>query len=321
MNKTYSLEKSPLFRLRNKRKLADYLKVNKDYFEKEHNYKYNVFSRPKPNGDGKRTFTVPPDELKIIQKQVCRLLNRIETPDWVISGRKGYSYITNAEAHMSSKFVKTMDISRFYDSAQRSRIYKMFFNTFKMEHDVAWCMTELVTYKGALPTGSPSSQLIIYWTYRDMFEEINKISIKNGCIFSLYVDDMTFSSNCPIKREVRDEVAFLLKKNDLLAKAKKDHYYQAKDFKIVTGVGLKDGEKIVLNEKRKSVIQLYEQCKKIYDIKNIEKLNGKLCSLRQIEPDIFPEIYNFVQSYKNELKEYSKKRFYSIRRQKSLKIR
>lgn len=321
MNEQYSLEKSPLYRLRNKRKLADYLKVNKDYFEKEHNYQYNVFSRPKPNGDGERVFTVPPDELKKIQKQVCRLLNRIETPDWVISGKKGYSYITNAEAHVSSKFVKTMDISKFYDSAQRSRIYKMFLNTFKMEHDVAWCMTELVTYKGVLPTGSPSSQLIIYWTYRDMFEEINRISRKNGCIFSLYVDDMTFSSNNPIKKEVREEVACLLKKNDLLAKAKKDHYYQAKDFKVVTGVGLQDGKKIVLNEKRKSTIQLYEQCKKSCDIKNIEKLNGVLCSLRQIEPGIFPEIFNFVQSYKDELKEYSQKRFYRMRRQRHLKTR
>lgn len=321
MSKGYALEKSPLYRMRNKRKLAECLKVEKNYFLKPHNYKYNEFSRPKPNGDGERKFTVPPDELKKIQKQICKLLNRIETPEWVISGKKGCSYITNAEMHLTSKFVKTMDISKFYDSAQRSKIYKMFRNTFKMENDVAWCMTELVTYKGTLPTGSPSSQLIIYWAYRDMFESINKVSQKNGCTFSLYVDDMTFSSNSPIKKEIREEVAVLLKKNGLTAKAKKDHYYQAKDFKVVTGVGLLSGEKIVLNEKRKNAIDLYEQCKKSQDIEKIEKLNGILCSLRQIEPDIFPQIYDYLHGYENELKEFSRKRFYRARRQRFLKER
>ena len=262
MNKHYSLEKSPLYKLRNRRKLAEYLKVDKSYFNRAHNYKYNVFSRPKPNGDGERKFTVPPEELKNIQKQICRLLNRIETPDWVISGKKGSSYISNAEVHLNNKFVKTMDISKFYDSAQRSRIYKMFHNTFKMEHDIAWCMTDLVTYEDGLPTGSPSSQLIVYWTYQDMFEDINVVAQKYGCVFSLYVDDMTFSSNYPIRKELREEVANLLRKNELSAKAKKDHYYQAKDFKVVTGVGLRNGEKKVLNRKRKDAIQLYEQCKK-----------------------------------------------------------
>ena len=142
-----------------------------------------------------------------------------------------------------------------------------FSQTFKMASDIAWIMTELVTYNGTLPTGSPSSQL------------------------------MTFSSDFPIKAILRDEVSDVLRKNGLLAKSKKDHYYQVNDFKVVTGVGIKQGKKVVLNSKRKQIIELYAKCKKSSNIYQIEKLNGTLCSLRQIEPDIFPEIYRYVHRY------------------------
>ncbi len=316
MSKIYSLEQSPLYRLRNRRKLAEYLNLPANHFLESHKYKYIEFSRPKPNGDGKRHFIVPSEDLKVVQKQLCKLMRRIETPEWLMSGKKSCSYITNSEQHLGCKFIKTMDISKFYDSAQRSKIYKMFSKKFKMEHDISWIMTELVTYNGILPTGSPSSQLIIYWTYCEMFSEINAISEKYNCHFSLYVDDMTFSSNEPITSKLRNEIGILLKKYGLKAKEQKDHYYQAKDFKVVTGVGIKQGKKVVLNNKRKKIIDLFIKCKKHYDIYNIEKLKGTLCSLRQIEPNIFPEIHNYVLHYDKELKKLSKERFYKTQKKK-----
>lgn len=163
-----------------------------------------------------------------------------------MSGKKSCSYITNAEVHLEHRFVKTMDISKFYDSAQRSRIYQMFSQTFNMASDIAWIMTELVTYNGTLPTGSPSSQLIIYWTYRGMFQRINELAEEYNCYFSLYVDDMAFSSDFPIKAILRDGVSDVLRKNGLLAKSKKDHYYQVNDFKVVTGVGIKQKKRLYL---------------------------------------------------------------------------
>lgn len=54
------------------------------------------------------------------------------------------------------------------------------------------------------------------------------------------------------------------------------------------------------------------------NIYQIEKLNGTLCSLRQIEPDIFPEIYRYVHSYEQELKKLSRDRFYRAKRKKGL---
>lgn len=314
MSKAYPLEKSPLYRIRNRRKLAELLNLPKDYFAHSHEQVYTKFSKQKPNGDGVRIFTVPQDELKVIQKRLCRLLSRIETPDWVMSGKKHRSYITNAQSHVDRLFVKTMDISRFYDSAQRRYIYKMFKETFKMSEDICWIMTDLVTYQGSLPTGSPTSQLIIYWSYGEMFNLINNIAQKYHCLFTLYVDDMTFSANIPISGELRDEVAAILKKNGLSAKTKKDHYYQNNVVKMVTGVCISNGKVIVPNAKRKQLLDQYKKCKDNHKISDIEKLRGMLCAVRQIEPEIFPEVHNFVQHYSSDLSEYVRNRYYRNKR-------
>lgn len=314
MSKMYVLEQSPLYRMRNKKKLATLLRISPKYLISEHSQEYYKFSRPKLNGDGIRQFTVPSDELKYAQKKLCILLSRIQTPDWVISGKKKHSYITNAENHIDNTFVKTMDISKFYDSAERKYVHRMFKETFKMAEDIAWIMTDLVMYEDMLPTGSPSSQLIIYWAYRDMFNEINLIANEQSCTFTLYVDDMTFSSKKPITKELGQDVCNKLKRYGLIAKRKKDHYYQGNTVKTITGVGINDGQKVVLNNKRKRILEQFQKCKTSNKIYDIEKLNGMLCALRQIEPEIFPEIANYIKHYDSELKLMARNRFFKNRR-------
>lgn len=305
---------SPLYRMRNRRKLAELLGLPKDYFVYDHEQIYTRFSKPKPNGDGVRKYTVPQGDLKLIQKRICRLFARIETPDWVMSGKKYRSYITNAQKHVESSFVKTMDISQFYDSVQKGYIYRMFKDIFMMADDISWIMTDLVTYEEGLPTGSPTSQLIIFWTYSKMFRMINDIALKYNCLFTLYVDDMTFSANAIIPGELRDEVTILLKQNGLRAKVKKDHYYQKNVFKMITGVGISNGQMVVPNNKRKQIMEQYRKCKEDHNISDIEKLRGMLCAVRQIEPEIFPEINNYLKHFKFELSEYARNRYYRNQR-------
>lgn len=310
MNDTYCLEASPLFRMRNRRKLAKLLNLPEHYFKQEHSFSYYEFSRLKSNGKDKRYYAVPEEELKRIQKRICKLLSRIRTPDWVMTGKKHCSYINNAEKHRDNAFVKTMDISQFYDSTKRSQIYKMFVDVFSMSHDISWIMTDLVSYNNKLPTGSPSSQLIVYWTFSHMFEKIQAIAEQYGCDFTLYVDDMTFSSSKPIKKELREKVAYRLRRNGLKAKSQKDHYYQANTTKEVTGVGIRNGNILVLNRKRKQILDQYEKCKEENSIVEIEKLNGMLCALRQIDSNIFPEIANYIKHFEAELKDMARNRYY-----------
>ncbi len=86
MSKVYPLENSPLYGIRNRTKRALLLGLNKNYFSKAYKYTYNCFSKPKPNGR-ERDFEEPIGELKIIQRRINKVLSRVETPNWVISGK------------------------------------------------------------------------------------------------------------------------------------------------------------------------------------------------------------------------------------------
>ena len=304
MSKIYSLENSPLFRLRNKRKLAKLLFASKKYLSRKHKREYIIEKEIMPNGK-ERCIYKPFGKIKRVQKQICKLMMRIQTPDWVMSGKKGKSYIDNAKEHIDNKCLLTVDISSFYDFVQRRKVYSMFLNTFFMEPDIAWTMTELVMVDQNLPTGSPSSMIVAYWTYKDMFERIRRISVDNNCECTVYVDDIIISSNGPISKRIQTEVKNTILKYGLRVNTNKIHYYQGTDFKNVTGVGIIKGELKVPNKKRKEIIDLFEECKKTNDIYKIERLKGKLWSLRQIEPDIFPEIYSYTKHYKSELKSLS----------------
>lgn len=309
MNKTYSLEYSPLYKLRNRRKLAKLLLLPDNFFRVFRLYRYNEFSKPKPNGDGERKYMNPEDELKRIQRKIYKLFKRIEIPNWVKSSRQGESYITNCKAHLNADYVLTMDISKFYDSASKKYIYKLFDKTFEMEADIAAIMTSLLMNGELLPTGGPASQIIVFWAYREMFFKIEALARKYNCQFTLYVDDMTFSSKTAISHKLHNGILNLLGQYGLTAKKEKSCYYTPNKFKMITGCGInKKGELVLPNSKRKKIIDQFKSCKESKDIKEIEKLNGMLCSARQIESNIYPSIQIFLDGYQPALKEYARKR-------------
>lgn len=307
-SKTYPLEKSPLFRLRNRRKLALLLGLDVDYFKTSHEYSYKEFEKPKTNGDGVRKFAEPKGEIREIQKRILKYLKRIETPEWLKSGKKSESYITNCKMHKDALYIRTMDICHFYDAVSYAQIEKSFCQVFKMAPDIARLMAKLVTNRKTIPTGSPSSQMIVYWIYRDMFDEINAIATTFGCKFSLYVDDMTFSSERQIPHQLREAVVKKLNEYGLHAKRSKDHYYEARDYKVVTGCGIKDGKIDVPNKLRYKIVQQYRLCQQTERIEEIEKLNGMMCSARQMDEEIFPSIFMYLEANRTRLKELSRGR-------------
>lgn len=59
-----------------------------------------------------------------------------------------------------------------------------------MAGDLAGLCTDIVTYEGGIPTGCPTSQLLAFYAYENMFNEISEVAYKYGCIYSVYVDDI-----------------------------------------------------------------------------------------------------------------------------------
>ncbi len=290
VHKQYDLEASPLYKLRSKKRLAELLSTNLSELKIlainiEMNYKIKY--EPKLNSSEKRIIEAPSKSLKLIQKQILRYFSRLKTPDWVKAGKRGESYVTNARHHSSGKYFLCCDIEKFYPSISRNKVFQLFKYRFKMEDDIAWLITDLVTYQEHIPTGSPCSQALAYWANENMFEKIYDLSSKQEIKMSVYVDDLTFSSGKKVPVRFHGQVMRELTYNNLKLKKNKTRFFAPCQYKEVTGCCITPENKVVATNKIKAKLRnklkvpLVEQSEA--DLKSIA---GLVISIQQLEPKV-----------------------------------
>lgn len=307
--KKYDLSQCAFYKCKPKKRLAEKLLI--DYAELKKilsivKNSYSTFSVGKKDGD-RRAITAPKQRLKSIQKRILKLLRDVQRPEWLMSGERGKSYITNGQMHLNSNYLLTMDVKKFYDNCRREYVYRFFVDTMQTSKDVAWILTDIVTLKDGIPTGCPTSQMLAYYAYQEMFMNIHKIAQKHNCIFTLYVDDMTFSSEALFNpKKLTQSVDIELRKFGHRLKYSKVKYYPKGRHKLVTGVVVSKNHSLLVpnNLRRKiycgtmQVRGLIAHQGKMQDLdvlKTSRSLQGRVQSAQNVENRIFPEVKRLVE--------------------------
>ena len=158
------------------------------------------------------------------------------------SPAKGKSRINNAKLHQNNPILMCLDLKKYFPSTPSRRVYWFFNKCMKCSPDVSAILVSLLTYKGHLPTGSPSSPIMTYYAHINMWESINQIVKEVDCTFSIWVDDITISGD-KIPEQTKLQVKKAIKNNGL--SYHKEKHYRRNDIKEVTGV-------IIANDKLKS---------------------------------------------------------------------
>lgn len=245
-DKKYPLDQCALYRCRSRKRLFKLLRTSfRKYAElRDTADLYRTMQKPKKNG-GFRTIQAPRGDLKRIQKRINELLMRVEPPDFLMSPVRGRSNIDNADRHRYAPSHRLLDVADFYPSCSANKVAEFFAKILGCPPDVTAILVWLTTKEGALPQGSPSSPILAYWAYRDMWDEINQVAREGGCDVSVYVDDIAVSG--PV---VRGATIHTIKQ--ILRK----HGHQTKDAKeesrlnrpvTVTGVILREGDLLLPN--------------------------------------------------------------------------
>lgn len=293
---TYPIDQSCFYRLRSKRRLADVLCVtSQDLKDVLRNSSYKTTQLPKADGSF-RTIYNPCDSLKKIQSRIGNLLSRIEMPPWTFFARKGVCHVDNARYHEGARYLVKSDLSSFYDHCDREHVYQFFKKTMKCSPDVAEALCDLTTYKlddgtSVIPTGSPSAQIVAFLAYREMFDEFKAVANSYGCKFSLYVDDLTFSSRSGISNpsNLERSVGHVAKQYGHCIKAKKTVYLDASTSKIITGVALTpSGETKAPNALREATIIDLAQINQ-GDLSKRASCLGRINAAQIIEPGLFAD--------------------------------
>lgn len=303
----------PLYSLKSKRQLKEKLKINdKKYLKGAFQDEINIFidKAGKP-----RLIEAPSVELKLIQGRIKDYLHECIFPEYVYSGVKERTYILNAKEHINCKYMFKADISAFFPNISRNSVYNFFLNDLNTSSDVAKILTDLCTVDisaavdndfevnefikakhirqlNHLCTGSPASQLLSYLSNRKMFEELKQIADKNNCIFTVYVDDVFFSSNKPIPNHIQKRIIKTITRYGYNISKSKVKYYKANDYKKVTGVIITPDNKLLVPNKLKRKV-VWSFSKGTYMVSQ-ESMQGLVFAARKIESNIFPNIYKQV---------------------------
>ncbi len=143
-----------------------------------------------------REFNVPKNELKYIQKQIYdKLLKTLEMPASYHGAVHGRSSITNAAMHVSKKVVKTFDIKSFFPSVRCERVYEVFVNDLGCCPDIGRILTRLTTHNYCLPQGASTSAFLACLVFKKAEKRISNMLKGKGIAFTVYIDDICFSSN------------------------------------------------------------------------------------------------------------------------------
>lgn len=206
--KVYTREiRNPDYHFLNKKRTFYQSKVTKEIFDK----------MPTDYSSSKyREFCDSCDKHKKVLKQINFYLSQIEMPEYLFS-KKESDYKRNALYHMGNTKFILLDINSFFPNCKFKQVKDFFAkesglhmvkekkdkdgNIFSYESDVADRMAKIVTVpinslttsERIIPQGYPTSPIVSFLSYKEMFDKINNIAIKYNCKFSTYVDDLSFS--------------------------------------------------------------------------------------------------------------------------------
>jgi len=290
-HKKYSIVESPFYKLGSKKRLLELLCISKEELRTavQDEGNYIVFDQMRKQGKP-RTIQHPKGNHKKIHSRVANLLVRIDVPEYLHSGRKRHSHVTNANQHLGCKRVLSTDISAFFQSTTRAMVFSFFYNLLKCSSDVADILSYICTYNSHIPTGSQLSMPLAFWSNYRMFDQLSALSSKHNATMTVYVDDITFSGES-INRLFLSTVLKIISSNGQQAHSRKTKIFKKNDIKVITGVVIKGTQISITNKQNKLIYQSFEDWKGCRDEPLIAdlitpKLLGRLNALSMIEPKL-----------------------------------
>ena len=282
----YDLDQCALYKVRSKRRLAEVLGRNLKELTclSKDKGNYKVFELPESICvfTGKKTKARlvhdPIPELKSLHRRIQTLISRVKIPDYCHGGAKGRSYRTNAHTHVDSYEVATFDLKSFFSSTTAPQIFSFFRNDMQCAADIAGLLTDLCTYKRALPTGSPLSPLLAFWANRALFATLDKRAKELDLKLSVYVDDVTISGR-HLPRSLPTQVEGIVTKFGHKLATHKTRVFGHNSPKHVTGVVIHRGKLSVPHTRFQKARSIYRAISMAADDAQRESLAAKLGGL------------------------------------------
>lgn len=219
----------------------------------------HVRSRKIAKRDGKtRDILAPAKSLKIIQRKIkSELLQKYAYPDYVY-GLGGNTLVDHANVHAGDKQLIKIDLRDFFPSIEHHRVYNMWASVFGFPPQLARLLTKLVTHEGRLQQGFPTSSHIAAIISQPFTFKLMEHCELNGLNFSQYVDDLNFSGNNIVYKDIFRLAVTSARDSGFSIKRKKTTVYSVPVGKVITGVSIFKGRTRATHKVRKKAIDAFK---------------------------------------------------------------
>lgn len=284
----------------------------KKYLESQNKKPFMTYSHKSKNG--KIRQITAPDEL--IKKPLRNLNNILQgaydgrNEKFQIAYKKGKNVKTGAEIHKNHKYVFNLDIHDFYPSCKKELVEKYIKFLFVDTYNGDFLKKEFlnaILQNDALFIGSPISGTLANAILSKSVYYLYNICKKYNIAFSIYADDITFSSDKFLSEKFvcsLFDIAFSkyeLEKYFSLNTKKSIGFIGAK--RKITGVAINENNELTVPRKyyrtlRTKINHLANGDTSI----NIQKLRGQIAYATMLDDS--GKIYNYLIKYRETIKKY-----------------
>jgi len=237
--------------IRSPRRLADVLKVPLETLEgvaAVPSRLYSPFSAVTPPRPFAKRYTPKPrpidnplQDLSWIQKRIYRrLLKPICFPCHVMGAVPKRSVADNAERHLASKLLVTLDVRQCFPSITNAKVYRVWADFLGCSPPVASLLTQLTTFGRHLPQGAATSPFLANLFIWMIDEPIRSMCEQLSVVYSTWIDDLAFSGE--LARDLIQPSISVLAANGLSVGRKKVKIMGPNAIRLLTGTRLGLGE-------------------------------------------------------------------------------
>ena len=293
-----NLENNPLYGISTIEELSKVFSMSIEKLKEgtEKTYRTITIRQEKNNKIKKRRIDIPPCEKSEGLFKLAKCFQLIDYPEYVMAGWECQNNLLNAEAHVGAKEVITLDVTHFFSNSKKKYVEKFLKERLKISGEALEYMLKYVTHNGYLPTGSPTSSILAYLSHKDLFDSIYKTMSKNNIKMTLYIDDITLSSQGHIGNWTIKYIKNTLKQHGLYLKKAKIKHFGCKGSKI-TGKFISQNGKITAPWHFSKEVKEMLKSKPIKEMteKELQSLLSKIGIIRQTEPKMFIAQHNIAK--------------------------
>lgn len=262
---------------------------------------YKRFYIDKKDGT-KREILNPSYSMKMLQRWILEnILYKVLVSEASVAYKKGSGHSTkkNAELHKKSLYIMKLDISNFFHSISRQRVYYLF-KRIGYNKLISNTFANICTYKDYLPQGAVTSAYLSNIICYKLDRRLLGFCGRRDIIYSRYADDLTFScDNKDILKKLKAVIYEIIIDEGFEINEKKTRFLSPKSRKRITGITVNNGNLKAPKEMKKKVRAMIHHAIVSKNYSQLNSVKGYIAYINSIEKGYNDKIKKYINRFQS----------------------